>query len=230
MLRSTTSECADPRREFRLGQDLWDAWRASPPRKTRAAAGKHVLVIPGFGTNDSAMRFLHRDLRTRGFITHRWKLGLNLGPTKTVMSALSRRVRDISKTTGQPVHLVGWSMGGVLARSVAPRVQGLVGRVVTLGSPLSGDPSCSWLSGLVARCAGMPMHHRLLRRWISAAALVPVISIYSRNDGIVHWQASTCVRGEVARIEVEASHLGMVVSPRVFDAVASALTRRDPSA
>lgn len=224
------TSCADPRDELRLGLDLWQALWAKPPRPLKRARGEHVLVVPGFGTNDTAMALMHRRLQAQGFITHRWNLGVNLGPTAHVLRELAKRVRAVAKESGRPVHLVGWSMGGSLARAVARRVRPWVGRVVTLGSPLSGDPACSWLSALVARCSRTPMRHRRLQRLLAQSADVPVASIFSRNDGVVHWQASASAAGSVEPIEVQASHIGMVVNPDVVDAVARALVRRPASA
>jgi hypothetical protein len=216
---------AAPWRELRLGQDLLQAMRAASPRGLRAARGEHVLIIPGFGTNDAVMGLLHRNLRARGFSTHRWNQGVNLGPAPGVLRQLGARVRHLARDTGRPVHIVGWSMGGVLARAVASRMRHLVGRVVALGSPLSGDPDCSWLSAIVARCSGDSLTHRRVRRMLSESASVPVSAIFSRHDGVVHWQASANARGDIVPIEVETSHVGMIVNPEVFDAVAQALIR-----
>lgn len=214
---------AAPWREFRIARDVLQAVRSAAPRRVRRAKGQPVLIVPGFGTGDAAMRLLHRDLRARGFVTHGWDLGVNLGPAPDVLRKLGARLRRIARESGQRVHLVGWSMGGVLARAVAGRMAHLVGRVVALGAPLSGDPACSWLSAVVARCSASPLRHRRVRRLLAQSATMPVASIYSRNDGVVHWQASTGAAGDITPIEVDVSHLGMVVNPLVFDAVARAL-------
>ena len=221
-----TSPRAAPWRELRLGRDVLRAVRSARPRPQRAARGQHVLVIPGFGTNDTAMALLHRDLQARGFHTHPWNLGINWGPAPGVLRKLGARLRAIARTSGGRVHLVGWSMGGLLARTVAGRMAHLVGRVVSLGSPLSGNPDCSWLAGAVRRCAHNALRPRDLRRLLAESARMPVASIYSRNDGVVHWEASTQAPGVIESIEVSASHLGMVVNPDVFDAVARSLVSR----
>lgn len=217
---------AEPWREIRLVADVIAALRGQAPAALPRARGQHVLVVPGFGTGDVAMGRLHRYLRSCGFVTHAWRLGVNLGPTAHATRQLTARLRQLSRKYGCPIHLVGWSMGGVLARSAAARARSVAGRVVTLGSPLSGDPTCSWLSSVVARCAGVPLHHRRVRRLLAQGAAVPVHAVHSRQDGVVHWRASAEGRGDIAAIEVQASHLGVVVNPEVFAAVAKALVRR----
>ena len=44
-------------------------------------------------------------------------------------------VRELADSTGSPVSLVGWSLGGIYARELAREDPTLVRRVVTLGSP-----------------------------------------------------------------------------------------------
>jgi hypothetical protein len=53
---------------------------------------------------------------------------------------------------------------------------------------------------------------------------VPVTSIYSKNDGIVGWQASIDRHSpQVDNIEVCTTHLGMGISPDVFKILAQKL-------
>lgn len=53
-------------------------------------------------------------------------------------------------------------------------------------------------------------------------------AIFSKRDGIVDWRA--CIDPEARQIEVQASHVGMALDPRVIDAVTEALVfQRDSS-
>ena len=134
----------------------------------------------------------------------------------------SKRVRAISLLHGEPVQLVGWSLGGLLARVTANRTRTTVSRVITLGSPLSGDPNCSRLGPLLrAACGGLDP--RKMRRLMRESHQTPVISIFSRSDGVVAWRASANCAGDNTAIEVDSSHIGMVVNPDVLDVVARQL-------
>ena len=84
--------------------------------------GHPVLVLPGFMTSDTSTRVLRRFLRTLGYDAHTWNLGRNLGPKAIGAQGekLIERLAEVHEATGQKVSLVGWSLGGVMARLLAP--------------------------------------------------------------------------------------------------------------
>jgi hypothetical protein len=200
-------------------------WITSTP--TPAGSGP-VLVIPGLLATDATTWPLRRRLAERGFHVYPWELGVNRGPRPGVLRQLAHRVRKIAREHGAPVQLVGWSLGGVLARVIANRTRAYVSRVVTLGSPLSGDPSCSRL-GPVFRAACGKLDPRRVRRLLRESKTVPVTSICSRSDGVVAWEASAEVGADGKVIAVESTHLGLVVNPEVLQVVAEELCPPAPA-
>lgn len=50
------------------------------------------------------------------------------------------RVLERHAATGKTISLIGWSLGGVLAREVARDLPELVDRVITMGTLVSGGP------------------------------------------------------------------------------------------
>ena len=64
--------------------------------------------------------------------------GVNGGDLYDSVPALLRTVRDLAGPDREPVALVGWSLGGVVAREAARERPNLVSRVITFGSPLRG--------------------------------------------------------------------------------------------
>jgi hypothetical protein len=55
---------------------------------------------------------------------------------------------------------------------------------------------------------------------------VPLTSILSRSDGVVHWRASLAPEGDRCEsIEVPASHLGLGVNPLALYAIADRLAQ-----
>ena len=99
------------------------------------------------------------------------------------------------------VSLVGWSLGGIYARTLARDTPSAVRQVITLGSPIHPRrrkpvPSRSHLQPLrpPARRADKPP----LESGV-AVLPVPATSIFSRYDGIVAWQA--CLDLPSARAE-----------------------------
>lgn len=194
-------------------------------RPRRQAHGEPVLVVPGFATSDAATVILREHLTAAGFDVHTWDLGINRGPRADVMRRLSYRVRAIARRTRRRVCIVGWSLGGLMARAIAGRLPGHVARVVTLGSPLTADLGASHLSRVYAWLGGLPPQSRAVKAMLRDGRQAAVTSIYSRNDGVVAWEASAEAPGVCLALEVDASHLGLVVNPDVLELVAREIIR-----
>lgn len=194
-------------------------------RSRQRAHGEPVLVIPGFGTSDAATVLLRGHLGASGFDVHTWDLGINTGPRGDVMRRLSARVRAIARKTQQRVRIVGWSLGGLMARVVAGRLPRHVGRVVTLGSPLTADPESSHLSRVYGWLGGIALDTRAVKSMLRDGARAPVTSIYSRNDGVVAWEASADGPGTCRSLEVDATHIGLIVDPDVLEIVCREVAR-----
>ena len=63
--------------------------------------------------------------------------------TQHSMTKLLARIRGIEREHGRKVSLVGWSLGGAMARVLATLEPKRVRSVVTLGSPLGGHPKAT---------------------------------------------------------------------------------------
>jgi triacylglycerol lipase len=106
------------------------------------AAGTPILMVHGMVDNRSIFTVLRRDLQRRGF--HR-VLSLNYsvrtGDVRAAAERLSAHVEGICADTGfERIHVIGHSMGGVIARYYVQCLGGdeRVHTLVTLGSPHSG--------------------------------------------------------------------------------------------
>ncbi len=127
---------------------------------------------------------------------------------------------------GRPISLVGWSLGGYLAREIARDLPSRVERVVSFGSPVIGGPKYT-TAGRVYERRGIDVDQieRTVEERKRVPLRVPVTAIYSRRDGVVAWQA--CIDNEnndlIEHIEVEATHLGLGFNPEVFRIVARRL-------
>lgn len=195
--------------------------------------GHPVLVMPGFMTTDASTGILRRYLKALGYDAHAWKLGRNLGPRAIGREGerLVARLEEIHALTGQKVSLVGWSLGGVLARLLASRRPDLVRQVITLGSPFGGDPRASNVWRTYEALTGQRIdddHTKEQLREVSAAPPVPSTAIYSKGDGIVAWQnCREDKRDTTDNIEVRGSHCGLGVNPAVLWAVADRLAQKE---
>ncbi|WP_419808566.1 esterase/lipase family protein [Sphingomonas sp.] len=194
--------------------------------------GHPVLVLPGFMTSDTSTRVLRRFLRTLGYDAHTWNLGRNLGPRAIGESGehLVERLRQVHEATGQKVSLVGWSLGGIMARLLARRAPDHVRQVVTLGSPFAGSPKASNVWKLYEMMSGKKIdeaHTQAMMAEISARPGIPTTAIYTKGDGVVAWENCREDESDLAEnIEVHGSHCGLGVNPSVLYAVADRLARK----
>lgn len=185
--------------------------------------GHRVLVLPGLMAGDLTTVGLRHVLRARGYRPHAWRLGTNIGPTRSIHDGLVRRLAELSDDGAEPVSIIGWSLGGILARELARRHPENVRSVITLGSPFRlsnrDDPGAT-LAGRLFH-AFRPWHTDFLGHAQGEedrpALQVPATSIYSRLDGVVPWQACLDLPGPLREnIEVSASHLGLGLHPAVI--------------
>lgn len=217
-----------PRALAELGSLPW----ASPLLMTAPRGDGHpVLVLPGFITSDVSTSLLRRYLAALGHDAHAWELGRNLGPKAIGRQGerLVERLRTIHERTGRTVSLVGWSLGGVMARQVARRLPDAVRQVISLGSPFAGNPSATNVRQAYEDLTGQRLTDPDTIAQLSESATVPPVpstAIYTRGDGIVAWQ--NCVEPAAAttdNIEVVGSHCGLGVNPAVLYAVADRLAQ-----
>jgi pimeloyl-ACP methyl ester carboxylesterase len=106
------------------------------------AAGTPILLVHGMIDNRSIFTLLRRGLRRRGFGT---VVSVNYSPLTTdvrVAAAwLAQEVESLVTETGyERVHVVGHSLGGLIARYYVTRLGGdaRVHTLVTLGTPHAG--------------------------------------------------------------------------------------------
>lgn len=200
---------------------------ASAPR----GDGHSVLVLPGFLTSDASTTILRRYLTRLGYDAHAWELGRNLGPRAIGREGekLVARLAQVHERTGEKVSLVGWSLGGVMARLVARRVPDAVRQVITLGSPFAGSPRSTnvWRAYEVMTGQKVDDAHTQGQLRESATPIpVPATAIYSREDGVVAWQGCLEPEGPISdNIQVHGSHCGLGVNPAVLYAVADRLAQ-----
>ena len=201
---------------------LWPLLKAMP-----RGDGHSVIVLPGLLATDCSTALLRRYLSVQGYEVYGWSQGRNLGPRRGVESQMRKQLEQLAEQSGRTVSLVGWSLGGVYARLLAAHLPHLIRNVITLGSPLGGNPIATNANAVYQAVSGHRAssdRHRL--REIQELPAMPATSIYSRTDGVVPWQSSVMQSsGNSENIEVCGSHLGLGANPAVLLAVADRLAQ-----
>lgn len=207
--------------------------------------GRPVVLMPGFLAGDQTLGVLAVWLqrlgyrpRTCGFIT-------NTDCSDRALDRVERRVQALWNVYGRRVALLGHSRGGHFARALAARRPDRISHAVSMGADLQGMFAASaptlFAVGAARRAVhatgrarsenclsghcGCSFSHDFARPFPFDD--VRLTSIYSKGDGVVHWQSQIIPHAEC--VEVTGSHVGLVFNRKVYRAVAEALARQELS-
>lgn len=193
-----------------------------------AARPMPVMLLPGFGSHPRRMKPMADALAEAGHDVHEWGLGFNFGPSANNFAFLMRRVAAIGRANKAPVALVGWSLGGLFAREIARREPHMVAKVITMGTPFSGDPRANnaWRAYQVV--TGHSVDQPPIECDFSVKPPVPTIALWSPRDGIV---APRCACGwpeeRDRAVAIRCTHLGFASDPKVIAEVLRQLDFED---
>jgi len=202
-------------------------WRFPDLARQPRGNGETVLVLPGYGTDDLITTALRTYLKYLGYLPLGWGLGRNDGRVRDLVGKILKRVAAEYRRTGRPVKLIGWSLGGFMAREVARERPDRVERIITLGSPVVGGPKYTVVAGNYRKMGyDLDAIAAEIEKRNQVPLDVPVTAIYSKRDYVVAWQACIDrVSGNVEHIEVRTTHLGLGFSPDVYRIIARRLAK-----
>lgn len=204
--------------------------------------GSAVVVIPGFLGTDLYVTHLHSWLKRVGYKPYLSGIGMNAEcPNLLIQYRLAATVAKAIQETGRKIHLIGHSLGGIIARSVASQRPKDIASVITLGSPIRGTvmhPSIVRAANLV-RSQILDQHGRgvlpdcytprctcnfLASLRCSLPLTVAETAIYTKDDGIVDWRY--CRTGNrKTDFQVPGTHVGLVFNPAVYTIIAERLAQ-----
>ena len=184
--------------------------------QTRAARPQPVMLLPGFGSHPARMKPMADALRAAGHEVHDWGLGFNLGPTPENFAFLMRRVGALARKHKAPVALVGWSLGGLFAREIARRQPDAVSRVITMGTPFSGNPRANNAWRAYQVITGHSVDEPPVECELRGKPPVPTIALWSPRDGVIHPRSACGWPDERDRaVALRCTHLGFAGAPEV---------------
>lgn len=231
-------------REAFLGID-WLALRMSPvfrgigiPR----GDGSAVVVIPGFMGSDQYLGDMNSWLKRINYTPYLSGIGRNAECPDVLSTRLADTIDGAYEATGGPVHLIGHSLGGVLARGAAVRWPAKIASVTTMASPFRGVrvhpfvlQTAYLVRGRIAQRrsqgpAGMPNCYsgHCTCEFLNALRSdfpdnIPQIAIYTKSDGVVDWKCCINELGDGTDIEVPGTHIGLAFNPQVYRHIANFL-------
>ena len=196
-------------------------WLPGPPED---AEGPTVVLIHGIYHNASAWTYYRWRLRRRGYgricvfsygsrNTTFWQI---YGDFERWMTGVERDCR------GNPVVLVGHSLGGLLAKTYAGKRGGdsAIRRVITIGSPFKGSKMA--VLGLGQLAASLRYQGPLVRELetILPATELPCVAFYSPVDNMaLPWESMMPPKGWKQERTVPLCHTGPLYHGPTFDRV-----------
>lgn len=197
----------------------------------------HVIVIHGLWMTGVEASVLRGRLAERGFGVEQYHYRSVTMDVETVVRELHARILAVPG----PAHLVGHSLGGLVALRLAERLPDLeLGHVVLLGSPVNGSqaarafarwPVAHWMLGQLPTTELLADEQR---RWTRGTPLGVIAGTRSMglgrfvghlrepNDGTVTVD-ETRLAGATEHLALQVSHMGMLLSEEVASLVANFL-------
>jgi pimeloyl-ACP methyl ester carboxylesterase len=162
-------------------------------------------------------------LRSKNYDVRHWGLGTNKGEIYDYVELIGA---GLKAENGPRITLIGWSLGGVVAREVARLYEPHVREIITMGTPVIGGPKYTIVGDRFAKAQDLDLdeYEAYVHSVNSIGLTQPITAFYSKRDGIVGWQAAVDTYNEQARnIEVDTTHLGIGINAKVWIEIAETL-------
>ena len=200
-----------------------------------------VITIPGFMGTDLYLQELRWWLWRIGYRSYLSKIGRNADCLDLLVDRLLQTIQKAYDETRGPVHLIGHSLGGVLALSATMLRPDIIASVITLGSPFRGirsHPMVIEMGKIVRKRIREARRDETKPACFTgycdcgavAALKIPCphpirhTAVYTKTDGIVDWRV--CVNDDPATdVEVHSTHIGLVFNPWVYELIAHRLAQ-----
>jgi alpha/beta hydrolase fold len=202
--------------------------------------GSAVVLIPAFLCPDAYLAPLRQWLARIGYVPFFSGIGFNTEcPNLLIQQQLHRTIEKALAASGRKIHLIGHSLGGIIARAIAAQRPADIASVTTLGAPFRGTVA----HHSILRAARM-VRGRILAKHATGVlpdcytghctcdfleslncalpASVLETAVYTQGDGVVDWRYCMTNRPD-ADFSVSGTHIGLVFNPSVYSIVAARL-------
>jgi hypothetical protein len=206
----------------------------------RHGNGSAVVLIPAFLCPDAYLAPLHQWLARIGYLPFFSGIGFNTEcPNLLIRQQLNETVEKALGRSGRKVHLIGHSLGGIIARAIAAQRPADIASVTTLGAPFRGTVAHRSIlrAARVVRDRILAKHgtgvlpdcytgHCTCDFLESLSCAIPMsvleTAVYTKSDGVVDWRY--CMTNHPgADFSVSGTHIGLVFNPSVYSIIATRL-------
>jgi len=204
--------------------------------------GSGVVLIPGFLCPDHYLIPLHKWLGRIGYEAFFSGISWNAEcPNLLIKRHLNETIEKALSQTGRRIHLIGHSLGGIIARSIAGQRPRDIASVITLGAPFRGTVAHS---GILR--AAEAVRQRILKKHgpgvlpgcytgrctcdfvdslqRNVPPSVVETAVYTPDDGMVDWRYCKTDKPD-ADFPVSGTHIGLAFNPSVYSIIADRLAQ-----
>lgn len=196
-----------------------------------------IVIVPGFLSTNSYLAELYEWLKRINYKPYYSRIRWNINCPNYSLQMLLNTIQTVYQENNQPIHLIGHSLGGAIARAAAIQKPELIKQVITLGSPINAarvHPTILATANLLKivqrkkklfpNCYTEKCQCTFIKSLgANLPAFVECACIYSKQDGIIDWHC--CLdNNKNFNIEVKSTHLGMVYNVEVYRTIANLLS------
>ena len=184
--------------------------------------GQRIMLLPGIMTNALSMYPLKKYLSALGYSVEDWGLGINRGQVERYRDSLVKRFEDESDE--QKITLIGWSLGGSVAREIARVIPAKVGSIITYGTPAIGGPAYTIGEAVWSKAETKRIHDLIQELDETNPIQVPISIMFTKKDSVVNWAACLDKKSiNVKHYEVNSTHLSLGIDPSVWQIITNHL-------
>jgi triacylglycerol lipase len=207
--------------------------------------GSAVVLIPAFLCPDFYLAPLHQWLWRIGYKPVFSGIGVNSEcPNLLITRQINQTIDQALSKSGRKVHLIGHSLGGVIARAIAAQRPNDVASVITLGAPFRGTVAHAGILRLatmvrkriLAKHGSMVLPDCYTARCtcdfleaLSGALPASVLetAVYTESDGVVDWHYCKTDNPKTS-FRVSGTHVGLAFNPSAYSVIANRLAEVRP--
>lgn len=186
--------------------------------KQQQGKKQRIILFPGFRSTEASIYPIKHFLTRIGYAPEYWGLGLNSGDVEECRDSMIEKLMKENKAG--KVDLVGWSLGGVIAREVARSIPEKINSLFIFGAPIKGPKYT--VGAEIYDAAETQRITTLLEALENSKPIkVPTSILFSKNDKLVSWPSCIdSVSNNVRHYEIFSTHLSMAIDPQVWHLLA----------
>lgn len=186
--------------------------------KKKIGNGERVILIPGWKSHDTIMFPVKQFLKKIGYAPEYWGLGINHGYVERYRDQLLAKLRQ--EDSDEKIIVIGWSLGGTIARELAREMPERIASVITYGSPAFGGPRHTIGDNFWDKKETERICQLIEEEDANRPIQVPMSIIFTKNDSIVSWSACIDTKSKnVKHYEVNSTHLSLGIDPSVWKVI-----------